>query len=293
MSDRKDFCGRVAEIASETKARADEAKQRGDLAQTGICALGGFFNPKCWKNEATNEAVNFNNQYSYIDASNNDKVTSITGCENISSSSQINSISNRDCPYCQTNACNVTDVTQVNVDEMNGECVANNSIRMLMEKNLDAESIGKLKAIQEAGAKGPVAEAMNSTINAACTQNDINMSSNQIIDVISKCKNELNTLQENKLEVCGSATRIVQRNVANKFLQCVADNSTDTKFKEEIKSKITTDTAVEQKATADNSINMFGSLVASVLCSCSICIVCLAALFILPGLMGGMQGGEE
>jgi hypothetical protein len=290
MSDRADFCGKIAQVAADTKARSDALKQQGELAQTAACMFGGLVNPRCYKNEAKNDAVNFNMQYSYVDASTNDRITSTTGCANDASSSQLNSISNKDCPYCQTNMCYVTNVTQENVDEMRGECIANNSIRMIMEKKLDAQSLGMIKAVQEAGAKGPVAEAVNSTVNAACTQQNVNMSSNQIIDVISKCKNEFNSLQQNKLEVCGAATNIVQRNVANKFLKCVAENSTDATFKEEIKTKIVTDTAVEQKATADNSL--FGSLAALLICCCSICIIS-SVISLLMGGMSGMSGGKE
>jgi len=279
--DRKNMCEEVTKQAGEIAKEITRMREIGDILNTAVCTGIGWLNPQCYKAEAKNLAVQFNNQYSSIDASNNDVINVQSNCANVTNSSQFNNISTLECPYCQQyGGCDIKNNKQTNVLEAVSQCEASNALKLLFDKKLDFESIAKAKAIQDSQAKGPMTEAVNDVINAVCNQNDIDMSSNQFIDTLSNCKNEFSNIQKNNLQGCGKILGNVQENAANSFMRCVANNTSDITVKEDIKAKISSSVESEQKATADMAA--FSASSSAICCICCICIGVLALFMFMP-----------
>lgn len=269
----------AAEACSRISTEADNIRAHYEGSARNIDSLLGPFSPNNWSSgdnqtdDIITNIVNNNLSECEILKIEND-------CKNSVATSQINSISNVNCPACSDpkileinpNICSVSDVTQTNVSEINQTCTIQSAIETLLQKTNSVESQALAEVLQEASG---LLSGDNTYKSDNCTLINTDMSSAQYIENRSACANEISVNQENKLEVCGQVTGVLQQNQFNGLQSCLIQSEAVSESSRD------SDTVAKSESTIDQSTDTNISGIS--LTICLICLILLSCLFVIEG----------
>jgi hypothetical protein len=150
-----------------------------------------------------------------LNLSDDTKKTIISLCNNIFSSNQENIIDSGACLFCIKNPdkCNLENINQSNISENKQKCYINESITKSIIDKPTVDLIGIYNSINK----------NNNIVDGkhVCNLIDINMSSQDYLNLFSQCLNEVKNDQSNILIGCGNMYDNYQNNVAKNVQTCV------------------------------------------------------------------------
>ncbi len=258
----------AAEACKHISSKADEIKAAANGAANVISSVLGFLSPRNYKSE-NESSQQIKNNYN-TDLSSEDIKKIRNSCENVTSNVQSNTIDLSKCEFCQTNRCQVKNITQRNAAQSSAECTINSLIDTLTQKQASIDSMGLLKVIQDA--KGM--SSGNTSNTNICNNVNTDMSTSQYFENISSCANKTIGKQTNYLASCGDVMDVVQDNSIVNFSKCMNDamNTASTKIGSETKTSF--DIANNQKS----EFSLFSFSPFMMYSSCIVC--CVISLII-------------
>ena len=207
----------AAEACKKISSRADDITAQFDGAAKVVDSAWAFLSPKNYKS-GDNKSQQIMKNVINTDLSNNDITKIQSDCKSSSIGSQINDIDTTECPFCaDPSLCQLSNITQTNIDDSDQTCVMQSAIESLTSKKNSIDAQALAQALQKAQ---DIMSGDNSNNQENCNIADTNMSSNQYMEAISKCSNEIKVDQKNRIKACGGATNVIQLNKSKKLQEC-------------------------------------------------------------------------
>lgn len=241
----KEMCQKISSRAEEIEkagnAAAAKAKAEGEAGWGPFNNLTAWMNPNNYKGGNSKSEKMMRNILS-TNLSSEDRSEINNSCGNINTTTQLNLLTNKDCPYCDNHLCTITNVRQINATENKQLCVITSAIDKLRNKknSIDAQALSKAMQKQKGILTG------NQDIRTEnCNIVNTDMSSSDYLSVKNCCSNVNQIKQENKIDACGLVTNVIQRNSAQNTQQCLIDAN--------LQNEATTDSDTRLKSTVDAS----------------------------------------
>lgn len=267
-----EMCRKISSRAEEIAA---QYKGEADMLQNA----GAWLNPKNWASgsNTTNDVMrNIIN----TDLSNNDIMKIQNDCSNSTVGVQINEIDLTACKFCETNRCDIKDVTQENINRSDQQCTIQSAIETLMTKknSVDAQALAKsLQKAQDVLSGNNVANKDNCNVVLS------NLSSNEYMEQLSNCANRASVQQTNRVKACGAVSNLIQRNVSANVQSCVLNSTTSLTTTVEGNTVVTASATTDQTTTG---ISVWVSLGSSLSCALVASVVVAVGYMAYTGKVG-------
>ncbi len=279
----KEHFGETAQDACrQISTRAEEIKAAYNGNAELMNAAWGFLSPNNYKS-GDNTSNNMMRNIINVDMRQEDIAKINSSCINSSASNQTNEINTADCPFCHTNRCDISDVTQTNTSESSQMCGIKSAIEILMKKTDSVDAQALARALQEASGQ---MSGDNTSNNSNCNIVNKDMSSKQYFEHLSSCANRMSVDQRNTIDSCGSVMNVIQSNQSKKLQECVIG----------VEDRRTTETNSNTVVVGSSFTDQLtkGSVAASlcILCLCLSSSISVALLLSDTGNGGGGRGGS-
>ena len=194
-------------------------------------------------------------------------------CANTSANMQSNVIDTTKCEYCNKFRCDISNVTQLNANDVVQDCTLTSAVTALMKQGSDTNAQALAQAIQKSQG---LLSGDNAVTGDTCNVVNEDISASTYMETIARCANEATSNQSNILSNCGNATNVVQKNINKQIQDCIIGNvveaSTEQKTQTDTGSKIDS----EQESTG---VDMTVSLIFSIISCLSVCSIISVVLY--------------
>lgn len=216
-------CKTISTEADNIKARADgiSSNIKAALAALPWSGVADLAKDLSAQNKLKSDTKNILN----IDLSSNDVLKISNDCNQLSSVKQINKLQWD--PVClaipsiadgiANGTIKLKNIRQRNKSEITSKCVMQSLIDILAKKEANAKNLAALKVAQEA--EGLLTN--NETEKKDCNFTNKDMSSNDYLENIQKCNQQVFSDQTNEIFACGGMEDIVQSNLAKQRAECL------------------------------------------------------------------------
>jgi hypothetical protein len=263
----------AAEACKTISSKADEIAAHYKGAKEIVDAAWGFMSPNNYKsgdNTTNNEMRNIIN----TNLSNNDIMKISNDCKNSTAGYQLNELDATQCPFCQKNGCDMTNITQENIAKSDQQCAMQSAIETLMTKTNSVDAQALAETLQKAQG---VLSGDNTSTNKNCNIVSTDMSSNQYMEQLGKCANEASIKQENRVKACGAVSNVIQKNAFDNIQKCMIGTTIKSTSDTSSQSKLASVFKTTQESTGIDPAASLGSSIAS-FSSCICCCIVLLGL---------------
>lgn len=266
----KDACNRIS-------SRAEEIKENLEGSGTILKNLPvlSLFNPNNYK-AGDNTTKDLSRNIINTNMSSCDVTRIRNSCPQNVASSQINNLTNLECPVLELAKLgidmNYKNITQENVVEIEQKCIMNSAIETLLKKKSSVDAQAMAEVIQEASG---LMSGDNSFVSEKCNVVSQDLSSINYIEDRADCAPIVASDQLNNIEICGSVADTVQKNKFSSLQECLKGTNVDKETEIEGDTKVSSNFKIDQKSVG---VGASGS-VSSSLCICIILSIIAAVGF--------------
>jgi len=263
----------AAEACKRISSRAEEIEKHYKGAAEIVQKATTFLNPNNYRSgDNTSDDIMRNIINTNFSSEDISKIEA--DCTNTFAGIQINEIDATKCPYCWTNGCDITNVTQTNISKSIQTCQMQSAIDILMSKKNSIDAQALAQTLQQAQ---DVLSGNNKSKKENCNIVRTDMTSENYMDIRAKCSNNHSLEQGNKIAACGSVMNVIQKNISEKVNACIMSQTVIDE--EEISSdkKLKTEMTSEQKTTG---VSMWASLGSSLSVVLSLSVIGITLYFV-------------
>ena len=262
-------CQKISSAADKIRAQAKADNMVTSAVVQGLLGPLNIFNPQSYKAGET-ETEKMTRNILESDLSTQERVDIYNSCSNAVASKQTNTIDTSKCKYCETHRCQLSNIKQVNDQDLSQACIVQTTVKKLLEKKNSVNAQALAEVLQSAD--GALSRDSNSTINN-CNIIKTDMSTDEYLDVRNNCSNVITQDQTNDIQWCGAINDVIQENRYKNFQNCVTDIAADQQTLISSKQDVVSTSVVEQKS---EGITQWASLIGIIV----FCIIVLSVISI-------------